>query len=223
MNAEAATNFTPVASLTEQIADHLTREIVSGAIAPGERVREQVVAQSLGVSRGSVRESLLVLERRHLIDIVPRRGAIVSGFSRRQLDDLFDVQERLYGMIGRKMAEMWDEDDSIRFERALKQISNAAAEVDVDAYAAACECFIDEALRLIRNRYLDVVVGSMRPLVRRALHRLVQLDPGLLAASVRSWQMWHEAMASGDAKRVEVAVGRCFEHHRALLTRSLDC
>ena len=222
MNAEVATNFRPFTSLTEQIADHLTRSIVTGALKPCERVQEQQVARALGVSRGSVREALLILERRHLVEIVPRRGAVVSSLGRRQLDDLFDLLEALYTMIGQKMALLWDEDDSTRFETALNDIKLAADARDVDAYAAACERFLAEAMALIRNRYLDGVMDSLLPLARRALHRLVKLDPELLLNGERSWQIWQQAMAAQDPQAVATAVQRCFSRHRATLTRSLQ-
>ncbi|MCC5871691.1 MAG: GntR family transcriptional regulator [Gammaproteobacteria bacterium] len=221
MNAEVATEFRPFTSLTEQIADHLTQNIVTGTLAPSERVQEQNVAKALGVSRGSVREALLILERRHLVEIVPRRGAVVSSLSRRQLDDLFDLLEVLYTMIGQKMATLWDEEDSARFERALADIALSAEARDVDAYAQACEAFLHEAMSLIRNRYLDAVVDCLLPLARRALHRLIQLDPDLLPDGVRSWQSWHEAMAAQDTAAVARAVERCFSRHRATLTRTL--
>ena len=79
-------NFLPAASLTEQIAEHIAEAIIRGRMAPQERIRELRVAQELGVSRGSVREALLLLERRHLIQIVPRKGAVVAELSRRQHD-----------------------------------------------------------------------------------------------------------------------------------------
>lgn len=219
MNAEVATEFRPFTSLTEQIADHLTQSIVTGSLPPGERVQEQQVARALGVSRGSVREALLILEKRHLIEIVPRRGAVVSALSRRQLDDLFDLLAVLYTMIGQKMALLWDEEDAIRFDHALTEIAMAAEAEDVDAYARACEAFLHEALSLIRNHYLDAVIDSLLPLARRALHRLIHLDPELLPEGLHSWRKWQEAMAKQDPDAVAVAVGRCFKRHRATLMR----
>ncbi len=67
----------PPASLSEQIAEHLAREIITGRLGANARIQELRVADDLGVSRGSVREALLILESRHLIDLLPRRGAIV--------------------------------------------------------------------------------------------------------------------------------------------------
>ena len=219
MNAAVATEFRPFTSLTEQIADHLTQNIVTGALPSGERVQEQHVARTLGVSRGSVREALLILERRHLIEIVPRRGAAVSGLTRRQLDDLFDLLQVLYTMIGQKTALLWDEEDAIRFEHALAEIARAAEAEDVDAYARACESFLHEAMSLIRNQYLDAVVDSLLPLARRALHRLIHLDPQLVPEGLQSWRKWQEAMANQDPDAVAEAVSRCFKRHRATLRR----
>ena len=63
--------FQAAVSLTEQIAEHLGSQIISGALQPLERIQELKVAGELGVSRGSVREALLILESRHLVEIVP--------------------------------------------------------------------------------------------------------------------------------------------------------
>ena len=61
---------------------HLSRLIITGpAWKPRERIQELKVAGDLDVSRGSVREALLILERRHVIEIYPRKGAVVSDLS----------------------------------------------------------------------------------------------------------------------------------------------
>ena len=70
--------FKPALNITEQIADHLGEQIIVGEIASGTRIQEVKIAKALKVSRGSVREALLILERRHLITIVPRKGASVN-------------------------------------------------------------------------------------------------------------------------------------------------
>lgn len=61
-------------SLAEQIAHHLAERIIRGELKERERIQEQKVTQTLNVSRGSVREALLILERRHLVNILPRRA-----------------------------------------------------------------------------------------------------------------------------------------------------
>ena len=97
-------SFQPAASLTEQIADHLTREIVTGQLRSGARIQELKVAKQLGVSRGSVREALIMLQGRHLIDILPRRGAVVCVQDRQALTDLFEVISSLFGLLFQRVA-----------------------------------------------------------------------------------------------------------------------
>ena len=68
-------------SLSRQIAHHIAEQIISGDLVEGERIQELRIAEELNVSRGSVREALLILERSYLIEIFPRRGAVVSEMS----------------------------------------------------------------------------------------------------------------------------------------------
>lgn len=65
-------------SLSEQIAKSIAEQIISGELVEGERIQELRIAKELDVSRGSVREALLLLERTHLIEIYPRRGGNCS-------------------------------------------------------------------------------------------------------------------------------------------------
>jgi DNA-binding GntR family transcriptional regulator len=78
-------NLEEADSLSEQIAKYISEQIISGELVEGERIQELRIAKELDVSRGSVREALLLLERTYLIEIFPRRGAIVSEMSAQQV------------------------------------------------------------------------------------------------------------------------------------------
>lgn len=75
-------------SLADDIVDHLREAIYQGHLAPNERLREEVLASALGLSRGPVREALAQLEREGLVIREPHRGATVARLS---LDDLDEV------------------------------------------------------------------------------------------------------------------------------------
>ena len=71
-------------ALSDDVASRLRAAILSGAFAPGERLREEQLARALGVSRGPVREALAELERQGLVVINRNRGAVVAAaFPRR--------------------------------------------------------------------------------------------------------------------------------------------
>lgn len=75
-------------SLADDIIDHLREAIYRGHLAPNERLREEVLASALGLSRGPVREALAQLEREGLVIREPHRGATVARLS---IDDLNEV------------------------------------------------------------------------------------------------------------------------------------
>ena len=92
-------SFRASESLSEQIAQHLAQQIIMGDLVEGERIQELRIAKELNVSRGSVREALLVLARKRLIEIYPRRGAVVSEMSPVQVKALYEVLSMLLQMI----------------------------------------------------------------------------------------------------------------------------
>ena len=87
-------------SLAEQIAHHLAERIIRGELQARERIQELKVTQALNVSRGSVREALLILERRHLVVIPPRRGAQVAELTPDNVKSLYALVMELVHPAG---------------------------------------------------------------------------------------------------------------------------
>ncbi|MFZ2624990.1 MAG: GntR family transcriptional regulator [Propionibacterium sp.] len=91
-------------SLREQTVARLRESILSGALPAGTKLRERALSEQLGVSRVPVREALMVLESELLVDIVPRSGAVVTTFSRHEVQELFDAREVLEPLAARLAA-----------------------------------------------------------------------------------------------------------------------
>jgi len=91
-------------TLPEQIADELGASLVAGKYAHGARLREQELADSFQVSRGPVREALRLLQRRGLVDVVPRKGAQAHAVTLNSIADLFNVRTALAALAARQAA-----------------------------------------------------------------------------------------------------------------------
>lgn len=91
-------------TIPEQVAEELGAEIVSGRRKSGERLVELDLAKSFGVSRGPIREAIRILERRRLVEVLPRRGAYVRPLSLKSVADLFNVRSALSLLAARTMA-----------------------------------------------------------------------------------------------------------------------
>src|SRR5258706_1103397 len=79
-------------SLAEDIVDRLREAIYSGQLTPNERLREEVLADFLRVSRGPIREALSQLEREGLVIKEPNKGATVARLSRQDLDEVYSLR-----------------------------------------------------------------------------------------------------------------------------------
>jgi len=84
-----------ITSATERVAQALREEILTGARAPGERIRQEEVAERLGGSRLPVREALRILAAEGLVEIEPHKGARVPRLDRDEVEVLYRMRERL--------------------------------------------------------------------------------------------------------------------------------
>lgn len=82
--------------------------VITGKLAPGERVTENMLAEQFGMSRTPLREALARLEQEQLIDRLPNGALIIPKLDLEQLGELFDIQERIetiiVGSLARKKA-----------------------------------------------------------------------------------------------------------------------
>lgn len=81
--------------LAADIAPRLRTAILHGYFAPGERLREESLAKSLGVSRGPVREAFSQLEREGLVVIQRNRGTFVARLTREDAEEIYSLRRVL--------------------------------------------------------------------------------------------------------------------------------
>ena len=65
---------------------------MDGRLEPGKRLTEQELVSMLGVSRTPLREALLLLDSEGFINILPRRGAVVSDLSQSDVEDIYGAK-----------------------------------------------------------------------------------------------------------------------------------
>jgi len=79
-------------SLATEIATRLRAAILNGQFGPGERLREELLAETMGVSRGPIREALSQLEHQGLVTLRRNRGAFVARLSREDVDEVYSLR-----------------------------------------------------------------------------------------------------------------------------------
>jgi DNA-binding GntR family transcriptional regulator len=92
---EVLVTVEPTLAMSEQVAGYLRAQILAGDIAPGERIRQEEVAEQFGTSRLPVREALRMLAAEGLTELEPNKGAWVPLLDAHQVSLLYQMRERL--------------------------------------------------------------------------------------------------------------------------------
>lgn len=79
----------------ELVMDAIRRKILSGELGPGEVLRQEALADELGVSRLPIREAITRLESEGMLNVVPHKGASVRPLSVDEIHEAFDIRQRL--------------------------------------------------------------------------------------------------------------------------------
>lgn len=160
--------FLAAESLSEQIARHIGEQIITGELVEGERIQELRIAKDLNVSRGSVREALLILERSYLIKIYPRRGAMVSELSVQQIKSLFEAGTLMLGAMVHRTSETWRQTDGERMNLLLAELSVHVKSGDIEHFYDSVFAFLQSTHTLVGNAYLRDIFDNLLPAFRRS-------------------------------------------------------
>jgi DNA-binding transcriptional regulator YhcF (GntR family) len=97
-------------TLGEMVYEVIKEAILTGALRPGQRLRQEALAETLDVSRIPVRSALMQLEREGLVSFRAGRGAVVRTLSAGQVREIYELRELLEAHAVRKvMASMTPE------------------------------------------------------------------------------------------------------------------
>jgi DNA-binding GntR family transcriptional regulator len=109
--------------LADEVTDDLRDAIVAHELETGRRLGEDELAEQMGVSRGPVREALMRLEREGLITIERHRGARVSSWGRKDIDEIYSMRGALEELAIQWACKNATKADLAEMTRSLKEFS----------------------------------------------------------------------------------------------------
>lgn len=190
------------ASLVELAVDRLSREILSGASDPGERLVEEQLTRRFGISRAPLREALRLLAQQGLVEHVPRRGVRVATLSHQDIQELYAVRDVLERHA---VSEAKPDVDLSRLTAALQGMRTATDRLDV---ANAHREFHVSVVALAGNRQLTAIYESV--LVKIQLYMAINLrreaEQGLELDGVHRHERLFEAVSGGDVAAILTAL-----------------
>ena len=148
-------------TLRERIVDFIKDSIVSGSLKPGERVPEQEIAANFGISRTPIREAFRQLESEGFITVTPRKGAIVSPITDKDVSEFYAIKSLLEGYGAASACPKLQPKDIKRLESLNAHMEKAAARGDVKGFFNLDSQFHDTFLTACGNEKLLALVHQL--------------------------------------------------------------
>lgn len=181
----------------EAAVEQLREAIIRGVYQPGQRLKQQEVAHSLGCSPVPVREALHRLAAEGFIVIDPQRGARVADFNSRGLEEIYEVRMMLEGRAAQRAAERMTPETARRL-RAILDKMDVADISPVDWVRLNWE-FHDSLYASADQEFLRKTISNLR----RSMEPYLRLDiaqVGNYAAGRREHRAILQACVRGDGK-----------------------
>jgi DNA-binding GntR family transcriptional regulator len=204
-------------TLAEKLASAIADGILDGSLKPGIRLDEISLAQQHGVSRTPVREALRQLATSGLIDMRPRKGAVVSKATPEQVENLFVAMAEMEATCARLAAMSMTPIERRRLQARHEAMMALAAAGDPDAYSNANVAFHSAIYAGAHNAPIAEFALGLRRRVGPFRRAQFQVE-GRLLRSTQEHDAVVRAILSGDAAGAHAAM----LHHVSLVEDAFE-
>ncbi|MBQ8325908.1 MAG: GntR family transcriptional regulator [Lachnospiraceae bacterium] len=201
-NYDVKQEVTDKYSLRGRVFHKLREDILNGKYDEHEELKEVTIGEELGVSRTPVREAFRQLELEGLIQIIPNKGAYVTGITEKDVKDIYMIRSLLEGLCARwatehitteQLEEMEENVYLARFH-ASKGHMEQMAELDNRFHEIMYEACNSKLLQQQLRAFHDYVLRVRRKTLSKA---------GRGAASNEEHEKIMEAIKAKDADNAE--------------------
>lgn len=154
--------------LHDEAADRLRELILSGRLAPGDRVNEVELSEQFGISRTPMREAIKILAAEGLLETLPNHGARVAQISARELEEMIEVVAALEATAGELACRNVSDVEVAAVERNHAAMLEAWRRGDESTYFDRNRAIHNAIMAASRNSTLENLYHSMSGRIQRA-------------------------------------------------------
>jgi DNA-binding GntR family transcriptional regulator len=189
--------------LHEQIEHLLREEIISGQLAPGQKIDMDELATRWGISNTPVRDALRRLEQAGFVIVAPRKGMYVATLDQERFKDIYELRIALESQAV-ESAIMAIPEHEIDACRARYEAAQQALETSGDRSLLVATDLVlhDLILRHCGNRMLIQIMNDLGDLVRWA-RTIVTQQPETYEAALPEHLRILDALRARDVERAQ--------------------
>jgi DNA-binding GntR family transcriptional regulator len=153
---------------TEVAANRLRDLIISGALTPGQRLSERVIAEQLeGLSRTPLREAFKVLATEGLLTLEPNRGAVITVLSPHDVESSIEVLIGLEAMAAEPACACITDQELAEIAQLHANMTASHAAGDLMAYFQINQAIHQRIVDAARNPVLSRIYAAECARIRR--------------------------------------------------------
>jgi DNA-binding GntR family transcriptional regulator len=141
--------------------------IVRLELLPGSAVSEAMLSERLGIGRTPIREALQRLARERLVQILPRRGVIVSDINVKAQLRLIELRREVERLVVRSAARRATEAERKRFAELADRFEKSARQNDDTTFMRVDREYNDLSVSAAKNEFAAGAMSLMHSLSRR--------------------------------------------------------
>ena len=207
-------------TLREVILENIRDAIVSGNLKAGCRVSEPELAERYGISRTPIREAFRQLEAEGYLTVIPRRGAVVSEFSPKDVEEFYAIKSIMEGYAARQACERLSAKDLDKLQTINNKLGELARAGDIKHFFKIHSDFHELFIKAADNEKLHELIAGLVTKFQRLRFTSLSL-PGRMIISVQEHEKIIEAFRKKDANLAESLVRQNAEYGgRVLMTGS---
>ncbi len=213
--------LTEYPNLRERVYEILKKTIIFQEIPPGNKIDEESLARTLGVSRTPIRESLCRLENEGIVKIIPRRGAFVVKHSKERIIEILLVREVLEGFAARLAVDHMDERTIEEMKSLFKGFSESNIRDRSKDYAQADLEFHTRIVKKSKNDFLISLMNILNDHIQMLRLRTVAIK-GRAERSLSEHVRIIEALEKGNPSSAESLMRRHIRNIRKSVLKNIE-
>ena len=188
-------------SLRGRVFHKLRDDILSGKYKEHEELKEVAIGEELGVSRTPVREAFRQLELEGLIQIIPNKGAFVTGITVKDVKDIYMIRSKLEGLCARWATEHITKEQMEEMEENVYLTEFHTKKGHMDQIAELDNRFHDILYEACNSKMLEHLLKDYHNYVLRVRKKSLATDRA--SVSNNEHRLIMEAIRDKDADRAE--------------------
>ena len=214
--------FDDMGHIRDSVFSILRNAILDRKLEPGQRLVERNIAEQLGISRTPVREAIRKLELERLVTHIPRKGVVVTGFTKADIVEILLIRASLEALICSIAASKITSRELERLESLVRRILDEHGKGNVKKSNLLNDKFHETIYRAADSPRLYEIIDTLREYIS-TFTQVAYSKPGRPEEARKEHDEIVDALRCHDSLRADTAAKRHVENSsKAFLERAFN-